>query len=151
MQEQNEFWMFGTPQYFAEFAPDQRNCKIDFFVNEDLSEQKQDWVQEARVTYTANQKICCPQIPAYINSYEFIKIVDQLLGMDLTKVYRIQKDDITTSQSLSEFDLKSYMNVKETTSFKNECGHFYMNNIDSIQNADNDLMHHIEEIQHHDL
>lgn len=147
MQEQNEFWMFGTPQYFAEFAPDQRNCKIDFFVNEDLSEQKQDWVQEARVTYTANQKICCPQIPAYINSYEFIKIVDQLLGMDLTKVYRIQKDDITTSQSLSEFDLKSYMNVKETTSFKNECGHFYMNNIDSIQNADNDLMHHIEEIQ----
>ena len=147
MQEENEFWMFGTPQYFAEFAPDQRNCKIEFFVNEDLSEQKQDWVQEARVTYQANKKMCCPQIPAYINSYEFIKIVDQLLGMDLTKVYRIQKDDITTSQPLSEFDLKSYMNVKETTSFKNECGHFYMNNTDSIQTSDIYLMHHMEKNQ----
>lgn len=147
MLEENEFWMFGTPQYFAEFAPDERNCKVEFFVNEDLSEIKQDWVQEARVTYKANKKMCCPQIPAYINSYEFIKVVDQLLGMDLTNVYRVQKDDITTSQPLSEFELQPYMNVKKTTSFKNECGHFYMNNTDSIQTSDIDLMHQMEEIQ----
>ena len=145
MQEENEFWMFGTPKYFAEFAPG--NCNIEFFVNEDLSKIKQDYVQEARVTYKANKKMCCPQIPAYINSYEFIKIVDQLLDMDLNKVYRVQKDDITTSQPLSDFDLKSYMNVKETTSFQNECGHFYMNNTDSIQITDINLMYQMEEIQ----
>ena len=147
MQEENEFWMFGTPQYFAEFAPCERDCKVEFFIHEDLSEMKQDYVQEVRVTYKANKKMCCPQIPAYINSYEFIKVVDQLLVMDLTKVYRVQKDDITTSQTLSEFDLQPYMNVKETTSFKNECGNFYMNNTDSIQTTDIDLLHHMEEIQ----
>ena len=68
------------------------------------------------------------QITAYINAYEFIKIMDQMDCMDESKIVRIQKDAIIYEDHV--FEMKPYMVEKVVKDFSaNGTASCYLSNV----------------------
>ena len=82
---------------------------------------------EGQIAYEKKHAFHLSQLPAWINSYERINIIDQLMVMEVDKVVRISKDSIVCEPH--EFPMHSYMEQKEVPSFANEPAERYCTNV----------------------
>ena len=83
---------------------------------------------EACVSYPRKYAMHLSQITAYINAYERINLIHQLMQMDVGRVVRISKDSVIYERH--DFEVKPYMREKPLPSFLNEPASAYATNID---------------------
>ncbi len=82
---------------------------------------------EAQIAYPKKHCFHLSQVPAWINAYERINVIDQLMRMDIEKVVRISKDGIVYEPHA--FELLGYMRHKELPSFFNGPTQCYCTNV----------------------
>ena len=95
----------GTKQFAAHLAASSSNCRARWFPPAD----KEPWAPSdgtIRISYPQEHVWHLSHFSAYINAYEMIKMADQLMLVDLSKVIQIQKDDFLCVDH--DFDLLLY-------------------------------------------
>eukprot|EP00966_Prymnesium_polylepis_P073010 1695303-Prymnesium_polylepis.1 len=82
----------------------------------------------ARISFAKHSAPHLSHIFAYLNAYERIRILDQLMAMDVSKVVWMDKDDITCERH--DFEIMPYMKERAVkTSFLNERVECYVTNV----------------------
>ena len=105
----------GTKEFASHLKSTSSNCDAWWFPKTDADP----WSAEEgtiQIRYPRKHVWHMTQFSAYINAYEFIKMTDQLMLVDLTKVIQIQKDDFICEPH--EFELLPYMGDKTHELFK---------------------------------
>ena len=108
--------MKGEKSFFEQLKGRLKHATIRWFVD-----------GEGQIAYEKKHAFHLSQLPAWINSYERINIIDQLMVMEVDKVVRISKDSIVCEPH--DFPMHSYMEQKEVPSFANEPAERYCTNV----------------------
>ena len=128
LKHENITCLKGTKEFAQHLKSTSDNCDTYFMekTDADLWEGKDGTIQ---VRYPNQHVWHLSQFTAYINGYEFTKMVDQLMEVELEKVIQIQKDDFMCEDH--EFDLLPYMRDKSSE--------LYMANEENITKLDRKL------------
>ena len=110
----------GTREFASHLKSTSKNCDAFWFPRTDIDP----WSSSEgtiQIRYPRKHVWHLSQFSAYINAYEFIKMTDQLMLVDLDKVIQIQKDDFICEAH--DFFLLPYMREKTDELFtKNDYG-----------------------------
>ena len=99
----------GTKEFASHLKSTSTNCDAFWFPRC----ENDSWASEdgtIQIKYPRQHVWHLSQFTGYINAYEFIKMTDQLMEVDLTKVIQIQKDDFLCEYHT--FPLMPYMGDK---------------------------------------
>lgn len=100
--DSSSFYMHGSKRFFSTLKARLGNRVIRHFSDGIGS-----------VAYPRKRAYYLPQFPAYINAYERIRMFEQLIKMDLSKVHALQKDGIVFEEH--EFEIDSCFRRKDDT------------------------------------
>ena len=136
LKHENCTYIKGTSRFASHLKSTSENCDVNWFPKTSFNE----WASDdgtIEVRYPKKHVWHLSQFSGYINAYEFIKMTDQLMLVNLSKVIQLQKDDFLCIDH--EFELLPYMNEKTHELFVNN--DFGISKLDrKLQwNADDDI------------
>ena len=100
IQGEETYWVKGERSFFEHVkAQSKRKMTIRWFTD-----------SEAQIAYPKKHVNHLSQFPAWINAYERINVIDQLMTMELDKIVRVSKDGIIFEPH--KFERKEYMRPK---------------------------------------